>query len=42
MVTYLIKCDECGTCSQQATPLGKGEYWLCKVHEAKLERKING
>ncbi|AZF98460.1 hypothetical protein SEA_BIGMACK_59 [Arthrobacter phage BigMack] len=39
-VRYLIKCDECGVCSEQARPLEKDEYWLCPRHEAKTERKL--
>ncbi|QDH48963.1 hypothetical protein KDI96_gp58 [Arthrobacter phage Gisselle] len=39
-VRYLIKCDDCGTCSQQDRPLADGEFWLCPVHEAKIERKL--
>ncbi|WKW86785.1 hypothetical protein SEA_WONDERBOY_58 [Arthrobacter phage WonderBoy] len=38
-VRYLIKCDECGVCSEQATPLALGEFWLCSTHEAKAERR---
>ncbi|ALY09207.1 hypothetical protein SEA_CHRIDISON_54 [Arthrobacter phage Chridison] len=39
-VQWWIKCEECGTCSLQDRPLTEGEFWLCKIHEARLERKL--
>ncbi|ATW58773.1 hypothetical protein KDJ07_gp59 [Arthrobacter phage Urla] len=36
-VRYLIKCDECGVCSEQARPLEPGEFWLCKLHSPIVE-----
>ncbi|ALY10080.1 hypothetical protein RAP15_61 [Arthrobacter phage RAP15] len=36
-VTYLIKCDDCGSCVELDHPLAEGDYWLCNIHGKKME-----